>query len=95
MLTADSYIKELAERLHSLENQVHPGMINSEMQYQPMGEMSPPRAYQDFESPVDAPTSRKRTFSVFDGLPSSSFGQLYNARGSQNAFGWCLVIALV
>ena len=53
-----------------------------------MTEVSLPRAYQDFTSPVDSGSvNRKRTYSVFEGLPSSSFAQpSFNARESQNAF---------
>ncbi|KKK22237.1 C6 finger domain protein, partial [Aspergillus ochraceoroseus] len=81
------YIKELAERLHTLESQIQPAMVHPDMPYQPMNEVSSPRAYQDFSSPMDAGAiGRKRTYSVFDGLPSSSFAQPpFNSR-SQNAF---------
>lgn len=84
----DSYIKELAERLHTLENQMQPGIVQSDVPYQSMNEVSLPRAYQDFASPVDSGSAnRKRTYSVFEGLPSSSFAQpSFNARGSQSAF---------
>ncbi|KAJ5923294.1 hypothetical protein N7454_008539 [Penicillium verhagenii] len=80
------YIKELAERLHTLENQMQPGMVQSDVSYQSMNEVSLPRSYQDFASPLDS-ANRKRTYSVFEGLPSSSFAQpSFNARGSHNAF---------
>ncbi|KAL4887016.1 hypothetical protein BJY04DRAFT_227243 [Aspergillus karnatakaensis] len=81
------YIKELAERLHTLESQMQPAMVHPDMPYQPMNEVSSPRAYQDFSSPMDAGgIGRKRTYSVFDGLPSSSIAQpQFNSR-SQNAF---------
>ncbi|KAL5343795.1 hypothetical protein BJX70DRAFT_122880 [Aspergillus crustosus] len=81
------YIKELAERLHTLESQMQPAMVHPDMPYQPMNEVSSPRAYQDFPSPMDAGgIGRKRTYSVFDGLPSSSIAQpQFNSR-SQNAF---------
>ncbi|KAJ5612526.1 hypothetical protein N7510_005720 [Penicillium lagena] len=80
------YIKELAERLHTLESQMQPAMVQPDVPYQSMNDL--PRAYQDFASPVDSSGgNRKRTYSVFEGLPSSSFAQPnFNARGSQNAF---------
>ncbi|KAL2870509.1 putative C6 finger domain protein [Aspergillus lucknowensis] len=81
------YIKELAERLHTLESQMQPAMVHPDMPYQPMNDAPSPRAYQDFSSPVDAGgIGRKRTYSVFDGLPSSSITQPpFNSR-SQNVF---------
>ncbi|THC98882.1 hypothetical protein EYZ11_001660 [Aspergillus tanneri] len=81
------YIKELAERLHTLESQMQPTMVHQDMQYQGMNEVSSPKGYQDFSSPMDTgAVGRKRTYSVFDGLPSSSFTQApFNSR-SQNAF---------
>lgn len=85
----NSYIKELAERLHTLESQMQPAMVHPDMPYQTMNEVSPPRGYQEFSPPIDTgPINRKRTYSVFEGLPSSSFAQpSFNPRGSQNAFG--------
>ncbi|OQE28934.1 hypothetical protein PENFLA_c004G03205 [Penicillium flavigenum] len=83
------YIKELAERLHTLENQMQPGIVQPDVPYQSMNEVSGlPRGYQDFASPVESTSgNRKRTYSVFEGLPSSSFAQpSFNARVSQNAF---------
>ncbi|KAL4769511.1 hypothetical protein BDW60DRAFT_194499 [Aspergillus nidulans var. acristatus] len=81
------YIKELAERLHTLESQMQPAMVHADMPYQPMNEAPSPRAYQDFSSPMDTGNiNRKRTYSVFDGLPSSSIAQpQFNSR-LQNAF---------
>ncbi|KAL4909006.1 hypothetical protein BDW74DRAFT_76258 [Aspergillus multicolor] len=81
------YIKELAERLHTLESQMQPAMVHPDMPYQPMNEAPSPRAYQDFSSPMDTGAiGRKRTYSVFDGLPSSSITQPpFNSR-PQNAF---------
>ncbi|EDP49349.1 C6 finger domain protein, putative [Aspergillus fumigatus A1163] len=48
------YIKELAERLHTLESQMQPAMVHPDMQYQAMNEVSPPRPYQEFSPPMDA-----------------------------------------
>ncbi|RAH74442.1 putative C6 finger domain protein [Aspergillus aculeatinus CBS 121060] len=81
------YIKELAERLHTLESQMQPAMVHPDMPYQPMNEVSSPRAYQDFSPPIDnGPIGRKRTYSMFDGLPSASFTQpSFNTR-PQTAF---------
>ncbi|KAJ5583334.1 hypothetical protein N7535_001954 [Penicillium sp. DV-2018c] len=82
------YIKELAERLHTLENQMQPGVVQPDVPYQTMNEVSLPRGYQDFASPEESASgNRKRTYSVFEGLPSSSFAQpSFNARVSHNAF---------
>ncbi|KAL4970865.1 putative C6 finger domain protein [Aspergillus stella-maris] len=82
------YIKELAERLHTLENQMQPAMVHPDMPYQAMNEAPSPRAYQDFSSPMDTGGmgGRKRTYSVFDGLPSSSIAQPHFNSRSQNAF---------
>ncbi|PYH89160.1 hypothetical protein BO71DRAFT_114049 [Aspergillus ellipticus CBS 707.79] len=81
------YIKELAERLHTLESQMQPTMVHPDMPYQTMNEVSSPRAYQDFSPPMDAgPIGRKRTYSVFEGLPSSSFAQAPFTTRPQNAF---------
>ncbi|KAH8427729.1 putative C6 finger domain protein [Aspergillus melleus] len=81
------YIKELAERLHTLESQMQPAMVHPDMPYQGMNEVSSPKGYQDFSPPMDSGgIGRKRTYSVFEGLPSSSFTQPpFNTR-SQNAF---------
>ncbi|KAF9889402.1 Glucose-responsive transcription factor [Aspergillus nanangensis] len=81
------YIKELAERLHTLESQMQPAMVHPDMPYQAMNEVSSPRAYQEFSPPMDGGSiGRKRTYSVFEGLPSSSFTQpQFNTR-SGNAF---------
>lgn len=67
---------------------MQPGMVQADVPYQSMNEVSLPRSYQDFTSPVDPGSAgRKRTYSVFEGLPSSSFAQpSFNGRGSQNAF---------
>ncbi|GFF38495.1 uncharacterized transcriptional regulatory protein C320.03 [Aspergillus udagawae] len=86
------YIKELAERLHTLESQMQPAMVHPDMPYQAINEVSPPRPYQEFSPPMDAgPIGRKRTYSVFEGLPAglpnTSYSQpQFNPRGSQNAF---------
>lgn len=84
----NSYIKELAERLHTLENQMQPAIVQSDVPYQSMSDVALPRGYQDFTSPVDSGAgNRKRTYSEFEGLPSSSFAQPpFNSRASQNAF---------
>lgn len=67
---------------------MQPGMVQSDVPYQGINEVSLGRSYQDFTSPVDSGSAnRKRTYSVFEGLPSSSFAQpSFNTRGSQNAF---------
>lgn len=69
---------------------MQPGMVQPDVPYQSMNEneVSLHRGYQDFASPVDSGSAtRKRTYSVFDGLSSSSFAQApFNARGPQSAF---------
>ncbi|KAL4972071.1 hypothetical protein BDW66DRAFT_12677 [Aspergillus desertorum] len=81
------YIKELAERLHTLESQMQPAMVHPDMPYQPMNEAPSPRVYQDFSSPMDTGNiNRKRAYSVFDGLPSSSIAQPHFNSRLQNAF---------
>lgn len=67
---------------------MQPGIVQPDVPYQSMNEVSLPRGYQDFASPVESTSgNRKRTYSVFEGLPSSSFAQpSFNARVSQNAF---------
>ncbi|KAJ5727315.1 hypothetical protein N7493_005135 [Penicillium malachiteum] len=83
------YIKELAERLHTLESQMQPGIVQPDVPYQSMSDVSLPRGYQDFTSPPveSGSANRKRTYSVFEGLPSSSFAQpSFNSRGPQSAF---------
>lgn len=63
-------------------------MVHPDMQYQAMNEVPSPRPYQEFSPPMDAgPINRKRTYSVFEGLPSSFSQPQFNPRGSQNAFG--------
>ncbi|KAJ5899487.1 hypothetical protein N7495_004231 [Penicillium taxi] len=75
------YIKELAERLHTLESQMQP--VQTDVPYQSMNDVSLQRNYGDFTSPVaESSSTRKRTYSVFEGLPS--FSQ-FNTRGA-NAF---------
>ncbi|KAL1998810.1 hypothetical protein VTN02DRAFT_5538 [Thermoascus thermophilus] len=69
------YIKELAERLNTLESQMQPSMSHADMQYQ-MNEVSSPRGYQEFSPPMDGSLlSRKRTFSMSEGFSSSAFPQ--------------------
>lgn len=69
---------------------MQPGMTSTELPYHPMDETSPApaRDYHGLPSPLGAGSlSRKRTFSVFEGLPNSSFTQPLNSRSSQHAFG--------
>lgn len=64
-----SYIKELAERLNTLESQMQPPMAQQDMQYQGMSEISPPRGYHEFSPPIDGNLlGRKRTFSMSEGI---------------------------
>ncbi|KKA25793.1 C6 finger domain protein [Rasamsonia emersonii CBS 393.64] len=70
------YIKELAERLNTLESQMQPSMAHHEMQYQPMNDVSSPRGYHDFSPPMDGSLlGRKRTYSMSEGLHGSAFPQ--------------------
>lgn len=49
---------------------------HAEMQYQTMNDVSSPRGYHDFSPPMDGSLlSRKRTFSMSEGFPSSTFAQ--------------------
>ncbi|OJJ45461.1 hypothetical protein ASPZODRAFT_134114 [Penicilliopsis zonata CBS 506.65] len=81
------YIKELAERLHTLESQMQPAMVHPDMQYPPMNEVSSPRGYHEFSPSMDPGMGRKRTYSVFEGLPNTSFAQpQFNPRASQHAY---------
>ncbi|PCH04599.1 Hypothetical protein PENO1_022070 [Penicillium occitanis (nom. inval.)] len=63
------YIKELAERLNTLESQMQPPMAQQDIQYQGMSEISPPRGYHEFSPPIDGNLlGRKRTFSMSEGI---------------------------
>ncbi|OJD25163.1 hypothetical protein ACJ73_03465 [Blastomyces percursus] len=82
------YIKELADRINSLENQMHPGIAQSDMQYQPMQDDTSPRGYQDFSSPVDASLlSRKRTYSMSEGLPNTFMQPQFSQNGRPSSVG--------
>ncbi|EEP76354.1 predicted protein [Uncinocarpus reesii 1704] len=67
----DMYIKELADRINSLESQIHPSISGQhDVQYQALNEeASPPvRGYQEFSPTVDNNLlPRKRTFSMTEG----------------------------
>lgn len=64
-----SYIKELAERLNTLESQMQPPLTHQDMQYQGMNEVSSPRGYHEFSPPIDGGLlGRKRTFSMSEGI---------------------------
>ncbi|KAK2761742.1 Glucose-responsive transcription factor [Arachnomyces sp. PD_36] len=77
------YIKELAERLNTLESQVN----QNEIQYQPMNEGSP-QAYQEFSPPIDGNMiGRKRTFSMSEGMSNAFMPQSGSQRASQPAVG--------
>uniref|UniRef100_A0A093VKX8 Glucose transport transcription regulator RGT1 n=1 Tax=Talaromyces marneffei PM1 TaxID=1077442 RepID=A0A093VKX8_TALMA len=63
------YIKELAERLNTLESQMQPPMAQQDIQYQGISEISPPRGYHEFSPPIDGNLlGRKRTFSMSEGI---------------------------
>jgi hypothetical protein len=83
------YIKELAERLNTLESQIQPSMPHQDMQYQQMNDVSSPRAYHEFSPQIDNNLlGRKRTYSMSEGLPSSSFPQpAYDPRVQQHSVG--------
>jgi hypothetical protein len=84
-----SYIKELAERLNTLESQMQPSMAHTDMQYNGMQDVSSPRGYQEFSPPIDSSLlSRKRTYSMSEGLAGSSFPQpVFNPRQHPTAVG--------
>ncbi|KAH8705005.1 putative C6 finger domain protein [Talaromyces proteolyticus] len=70
------YIKELAERLNTLESQMQPGLPHQDMQYQGINEVSSPRAYHEFSPPMDGSLlGRKRTFSMSEGIHGLPLGQ--------------------
>lgn len=68
---------------------MQPPIVQQEIHYQEMSEVSPPRPYNDFASPMETGSvARKRTYSMFEGLPNSSFTQpSYTARGQHNVYG--------
>lgn len=64
-----SYIKELAERLNTLESQMQPPLTHQDMQYHGMNDVSSPRGYHEFSPPIDGSLlGRKRTFSMSEGI---------------------------
>ncbi|KAM5443752.1 Glucose-responsive transcription factor [Microsporum ferrugineum] len=67
------YIKELADRINSLETQMQPPLQPGEMHYQQMNEDgSAARGYQDFSPSMDNQgLTRKRTLSMSEGLPNA------------------------
>ena len=84
-----SYIKELAERLNTLESQMQPSMAHTDIQYNGMHDVSSPRGYQEFSPPIDSSLlSRKRTYSMSEGLAGPSFPQpVFNPRQHPTAVG--------
>ncbi|EGC49250.1 C6 finger domain-containing protein [Histoplasma capsulatum var. duboisii H88] len=82
------YIKELADRINSLENQMHPGIPQSDMQYQPMQEDTSPRGYQEFSSPVEGNLiPRKRTYSMSEGLQNTFVQSQFSHNGRPTSVG--------
>lgn len=83
------YIKELAERLNTLESQMQPPMGQQDMQYQPMNDVTSPRDYQEFSPPLDGSLlGRKRTYSMSEGLHGSAFPQAsFASRAQQPSVG--------
>ncbi|EED23312.1 C6 finger domain protein, putative [Talaromyces stipitatus ATCC 10500] len=82
------YIKELAERLNTLESQIQPPMAQQDIQYQGMSEISPPRGYHDFSPPIDGNLlGRKRTFSISEGIHGLPLTQPTFAPRSQATVG--------
>ncbi|EFE44689.1 C6 finger domain protein, putative, partial [Trichophyton verrucosum HKI 0517] len=67
------YIKELADRINSLETQMQPPMQPGDMHYQQMNEDGTSgRGYQDFSPSIDNQgLTRKRTLSMSEGLPNA------------------------
>jgi hypothetical protein len=89
-LDVKRYIKELADRINSLESQIQPTMPHQDVAYQPMHEDTSPRAYQEFSPTVENQLlSRKRTYSMSEGLPNTfvqpQFGQ---AARPSSVGGW-------
>lgn len=82
MLTENSYIKELADRLQSLEQSMQPGDVPS---YAPMQDNQSPQVPNDF-SPTPAsnnPSARKRTFSA-----SNEYGDPNYPMGHRPSVAW-------
>lgn len=77
------YIKELADRLNTLENQLpvrHPDL----QQYAQMSqEGTSPRAMNEFSPPSDGGPSRKRTHSISEGLHNSGYIQAQIQRSGE------------
>ncbi|KAF3491316.1 uncharacterized protein GIQ15_00833 [Arthroderma uncinatum] len=71
------YIKELADRINSLETQMQPPLQPGEMHYQQINEDgSAARGYQDFSPSMDNQgLTRKRTLSMSEGLPNAFMQQ--------------------
>ncbi|CRG84074.1 Glucose transport transcription regulator RGT1 [Talaromyces islandicus] len=80
------YIKELAERLNTLESQMQPPLTHQDMQYQGMNEVSSPRGYHEFSPPIDGSLlGRKRTFSMSEGIHGLPMAQSALTSRSQPA----------
>lgn len=55
---------------------MQPAIGQTEMQYSTMNDVASPRGYQEFSPPMDGNLlSRKRTFSMSENFPTSSFPQ--------------------
>ncbi|PGH14256.1 hypothetical protein AJ80_05996 [Polytolypa hystricis UAMH7299] len=81
------YIKELADRINSLESQIQPG-IGQEMQYQPMQEDASPR-YHEFSPSVEGNLlTRKRTYSMSEGLPNAFMQPPFQTARPSSVGGW-------
>lgn len=77
------YIKELADRLNTLENQLpvrHPDL----QQYAQMSQDgTSPRAMHEFSPPLDGDPSRKRTHSMSEGLQNPAYVQAQIQRSGE------------
>lgn len=84
---APRYIKELAERINSLEaNQVNQAN-QPEMQYPAITDDTSSRAYQELSPTMDEMVTRKRTFSMSEGMSNAFMQQGASQRPGQ-AGGW-------
>ncbi|KAK2740176.1 Glucose-responsive transcription factor [Onygenales sp. PD_40] len=82
------YIKELADRINSLENQMHPGLAQSDMQYQSMPDETSPRGYQEFSPAMESNLlTRKRTYSMSEGIQNSFMQPPFPQGGRPSSVG--------
>ncbi|KAL1960320.1 hypothetical protein VTO42DRAFT_8280 [Malbranchea cinnamomea] len=83
------YIKELADRINTLESQMQPGLAHQEVHYQPMHDDASPRGYHEFSPAVDNQLlPRKRTYSMSEGLPATFLHPAFQGPRPTSVGGW-------